>query len=112
MEMNKFIEKLKSCKKTEYDSSHFNYKDEVRIYSYSDTHKEIRMEKFCMKCNHAEIKSGISIHFKISHQLTIFECGLIVFMYAYNQIPSDYAQYHKTKSGQEFIDNIIGVDVL
>lgn len=69
------------------------------------------MVKFCKKCNHEEFRS-ISITFKVSHQLTLFECGLLIWLYAFNRVPRDYAQYHETKAGQEFIDNIIGVDVL
>jgi len=112
MEMTKFIEKLKSCKATAYDTGDYNYKDEIKVYSYTDTYKEIRMDKFCKKCNHVEINSGIMVTFKVPHKFTIFECGLIVFMYAHNLIPRDYAQYHETKAGQEFIENLDIVEVI
>lgn len=108
MEINKFLEKVKSCKKSEFMSSHLL----LKIYRYSNTEIDIREEKelkVCPRCGTDLSKNPKHVRVifnKPQGNLTVFQAGLLFDMYVYNRIPMDYANHHKSIAGMRFIENI------
>jgi len=108
MKVEEFKLKLKGAKYGTRETGSFNLKshcnqemNEIRIYND---------EERCHRCNTLKSRKITVIFFKPIH-LTIFEAGLLFYLFAYNKIPKDYAQYHKCVAGKKFIENINLINV-
>ena len=104
MEIKEFEEKLKSCKNMIMHSNNFIGK----VLKDKNKHT-ISFEKKCNQCHHKENKSVV-VYFKKPHQMTIFEAGLLFYVWGHNKKPLDYTGYHKCPAGKEFIENIEKID--
>jgi hypothetical protein len=93
MKLEKFMNFVKKCKKSTKLSGQKNLFVYVNKEHTRMTITEDKMNK-------------IDLTLATSHMLTIFECATLVSIFCENKIPVDYASWHKTKSGQEFINNI------
>jgi len=62
----------------------------------------------CPSCNHT-FRERICMLFNEPQRLSIFQAGLIYSLFYKNQIPADYASYHKTQAGERFIKNISAI---
>lgn len=109
MKIEDFLKKLKQCKKS-YSYGYDNFK------VFKDSEKNIFQiylepkKKICPCCKTDLTKEGkkiitIKFNYKQEH-LTVFQSNLFYFLYILNEIPADYAQYHKCIAGKKFIENI------
>lgn len=72
--------------------------------------KVYRLNK-CKKCKHAR-EEAVFVKFKNNpEKLSVFQVNLLFSLFYVNQKPSDYASYHKTIAGKEFIESIEEVRV-
>jgi len=97
----------------------------VRLNGTSQKYLDIKVKKYiainrfevyletatCSKCGSSVRSSVIVDFFKPIENLTIFEAQLLYSLFVLNKIPYDYAQFHKSQAGKEFIENIKNVVV-
>jgi hypothetical protein len=113
MEIEQFIKKLRSCKKS------YRYGIEnLKLIRYSNIKFNIYLEpkkSICPYCKTDLTKEGkkeIKVIFNNPiENLTIFQCNLFYFLYVLNEVPYDYANYHKCIAGINFIKNIKEVKI-
>jgi len=102
MEIKQFLEILKNA---DHDLMHTGFYN-VKVKTNKDkTVKTIYRIIKCKYCN-GITKQRIIVIFKKPIDLTIFQAELLFALFCLNKKPCDYANYHNTISGKEFIDNI------
>ena len=103
MKITEFVELVKKAKKGSFNTKpKLTRCIDTNIYS-------IREVCECTKCNsHSE--TGIKVIFKSQVQMSIFQVAMLYALFHDNKLLSDYAQYHKCKAGQEFIENIVSIE--
>jgi len=106
MEMEDFLKKLKSCKFTMKQTGLFNVK---ASRSVGDLSHYIYTDDKCRTCGHHS-RRGITVKFFKPHEhLTIFQAEMLFAVYCLGRKPADYASYHKSQAGREFIGNIVEI---
>jgi len=85
---------------------------EVKVFSNREhTDFTIRSNVVtCHKCNTTCAKSVRVTFKKAIEHFTVFEAGLLYYLFCLNKKPVDYAGYHNCVAGKEFIENINGVE--
>ena len=106
MEYNYFVSLVKKAKKSPKHTAQILNRLEI---SGTGDKKYLNKITTCKTCGHIKNKT-IAIRFNAPKSLTIFEAGLLWALFAENKLPADYAQYHKCKSGKEFIESIKNVE--
>lgn len=102
MKIIEFTERLETAKKSTKDTAQYDVYVQV---SPDRLHQRIYKETVCSKCGHIDMKK-VGIVFNKPHHLTIFEAGLLYALYCLDEIPRDYAQFHKCIHGHHFILDI------
>ncbi len=108
MKIQEFREHLKSCS-ADYKSE---LTRDLRV-KVSPDHKFwlIIQEREC-NLGHTHIEKIKVKTKKAQESLTIFQTELLWKVFLEKVRPRDYAQYHKCKAGEEFIENIESVEVV
>lgn len=108
MDIDDFIKRYKQAKRGSKATANIV----VHIIVQRDDRDKIIINRFiCRHCK-SEITNGIKIKFFKEHKLTIFESGMLYYLFCENKIPQDYAQWHKCQAGKEFIANIENIEVV
>ena len=108
MQIEKFVKKLKECKRSQTQTGFFKVK--VRV-SKERTEAYIYSIDVCSKCKREEEK-GVRVDFNEPQEnLSIFQVEMLYSLYCLNKKPFDYASYHKCKAGIKFIENIKKIEV-
>lgn len=118
MEIEEFIKKLKSAKKSEKYSNNFRVvvvkyypnKDNIQdsdlpVTKWKLEKKEGEICKYCKTDLSKDQNLYIEFYNPVTN-LTIFECGMLFSLFRLNRIVADYAGYHNSQAGKEFIQNI------
>lgn len=105
MEVEQFKEKLKSCG---YSAERTGYKQiKVKVNKERTNFVIYAQEEVKIFGKGRKFKQEVEVLFnKPQNKLSIFQAELLFFVFGLNKKPLDYAQYHKCKSGSEFIQNI------
>ena len=101
MEIEQFKQKLKQAKKGTYHTAGIP----LKVRGLRENQLRIEIPKPLHKTYSGSPTSIIVCFNKLTH-LTIFEVGLLFYLFAYNKIPMDYGQYHECQAGKEFIENL------
>lgn len=84
----------------------------VKVFANAE-HTELTIRSditTCHKCN-TKCPEYVKVTFKEpKHNLTVFEAGLLYYLFSRNKKPIDYAGYHTCVAGKRFIENIKGVE--
>ena len=108
MQIEKFVKKLKECKRIQTQTGFFKVKVKV---NKERTEAYIYNREVCSKCKRIEEK-GVRVDFnKPQENLSIFQVEMLYSLYCLNKKPLDYASYHKCQAGKEFIENIKKIEV-
>ena len=102
MEIEQFVQYIKRSKTGYVDSGSQDLK--VRSNSWGTELIIYTIEK-CHKCNRDDPKE-IMVSFFKSQSLTVFEAGMLFYLFSHNKKVTDYGEYHKCQAGIEFINNI------
>lgn len=113
MKEEQFLNDLNKCKGSVFQTGEIVLICKVRNNKRNWVITEKEKKKICPYChtNLNLIKNEVEVLFnKPMESLTIFQAGLLFFMYSQRHIkPIDYANYHKFIAGKEFINSIIEV---
>lgn len=111
MEIEKFKEILKKCKKadsTSSDNYSVGYDKENNVYIL-----ELKNKKICKCCKRvlSESSNGeMIIQFKENKDgLTIFEANMLYSVFSSGKIPRDFGGFLESPYGKSFIENINSV---
>lgn len=110
MELNNFVEKLRGCKLSQKCTGYLGAKvsvsaDRKRYTIYKEEIVKVFGEK-------RSFQKEMKVYFKAPREhLTIFEADMLYLVFAMNQRPRDYAQFHKCQAGREFIESIEAIVV-
>lgn len=106
MKIDEFLRILKDSRPTFYSETNLRCRVNPERTKYEIA--EPIKEKICRCCGtdlSKQPNSIIVLFNKRQDYLTIFQASLL-FMLSKKKIPYDYARYHKSKAGMEFIRNI------
>lgn len=106
MEIKKFLDKYKSCKKGTKFSQQFNFK----VYRKDNSVRLSNVDK-CSKCGNVAFKDLIVEFNKPQEFISVFCVGMLWYLYIENKIVLDYGGFHKCIAGKRFIENIKRVDI-
>jgi hypothetical protein len=116
MQIKEFEKKIKECKRTDRRVDSLK----LKVIHYTDTNKweisemskdiperdKIILKKYNINLQQETI-NPLKIKFKKPiDYLTVFEAGMLYFIFIKKQITYDYASYHKCIAGKRFIENI------
>ena len=109
MDYEGFVAKVKTCKPT---ISHTGWEDLHYSTNKDGTIKRISEKGICHCCKRPLESRKLFVKFKKPQQLTIFQGSLLWLVFDMGRKPSDYANYHNSEAGKEFIANIEDVQVM
>ena len=103
------VEDFKTILKTLKRDNSEHYLDVKVVKYYSLNRFKVYRDEKCPKCDKA-ISDSVTIDFfnPIEH-LTIFEAQMFYKIFVLNKKPYDYADFHKSPYGKEWIENIKNV---
>lgn len=94
---------LKKADKKRKKQTGYDYNPEANVEGKKLVLKETET---CDKCE-TETNHTITVEFyEKPERITIFQAGVIYSIVALEEIPRDYAEFHESKAGKEFIGNI------
>lgn len=105
MEMKDWLKALRKCKRVQIHTANSN----IKVYRYQNGKLILlRSNKKCKCCGNTQTDSVI-VSFNKPTKLTIFQANTLFLMFAKQEKPVDYAEYHKCPAGKEFIESIVEV---
>lgn len=114
MNIEEFRQKVKSAKVSQNNSCFYTRDCHIKC-NKEHTQIIISYVKSCERCRHKD-KQLIYVKFKNEYQLSIFQCGLIVALYLFNKVISDYHRYLRgyldCEAGKIFIENIESIKTI
>lgn len=107
MKIEEFVSKIRNAKYGALETGSMR----LKVFSNKErTQQEIKFDGKMHKFN-ANLPQEICVIFFNSCRITIFQAGLLFYLFAYNKKPVDYGSYHDCIAGKEFIGNIKAVSV-